>query len=150
MFPYGGETAHPLEEKRPKSRRIARISERVREAVSEIILFGLKDPRIGFVTVLGATVTPDVKEATIRISVLGSPTKKRLTLEAIEHSRGYIQKQLGRRLKTRNTPTLRFELDEKTEKVQELEEALEKIRRERLERNAGTSETDNGSECDPE
>jgi len=139
MFPHGGETAYPLGEKRPKSRRVARISERIREAVSEIILFGLKDPRIGFVTVLEATVTPDVKEATVRISVLGSPARKRLTLEAIEHSRGYIQKQLGRRLKTRNTPTLRFELDEKTEKVKEIEETLEKIRRERLEKDGGAS-----------
>jgi ribosome-binding factor A len=137
MLPHGGETPDALSGRRA-SRKTARISERVREGVSEIILFELKDPRIGFVTVLEAEVTPDVREATVLISVIGSPAQRSLTLQAIEHSRGYIQKQLGRRLRTRNTPALRFRLDEKGEKARELEETFERIRRERLEREDGS------------
>ena len=125
-----------MEEGRPTSdrkiRRLARIAERTREIVSQVILYELKDPRIGFVTVLEARVTPDVKEATILISVLGSQSEKNRTMAAIEHSRPYIQRRLGKALQTRNTPILKFKLDETAERMQELEEVFEKIRRERM------------------
>lgn len=136
MLPHGGEAPDPLDPlaQRRKSRRTARIAERIREAVSEIILFELKDPRIGFVTVIEAEVTPDVKEATVLISVIGSESRQRLTLHAIEHSRGYIQRQLGRQLRTRNTPLLRFKLDDRGAKARDLEETFERIRQERLAR----------------
>ncbi len=135
MLPHSGETPDPVglpTGHQGKSRRIARLNERIRKAVSEIVLFELKDPRIGFVTVLEADVTADIKEATVVISVIGAPAKKQLTLKAIQHSRGYIQRQLGRRLHTRNTPLLRFKLDAKSEQAHELDETLERIRRERL------------------
>jgi ribosome-binding factor A len=138
MLQDGGETPHALGGS-GRSRRIARISERIREAVSEIILFQLKDPRIGFVTVLDVEVTADVKEATVMISVIGSPAQQKLTLAAIEHSRGYIQRLVGRQLKTRNTPILHFRLDEKTEKMRELDDILDRIRRERLAREGGAA-----------
>lgn len=115
-----------------KIRRLARIAERIREIVSQVVLYELKDPRIGFVTVLEARVTPDVKEATVLVSVLGSPDEKKRTMAALEHSRSYIQRRLGKALQTRNTPVLRFKLDESAEKMQELEAVFEKIRKERL------------------
>ena len=130
MLPRGGETPDSLGGKK-KSRRVARINERIREIVSEVVLFELKDPRIGFVTILEVEVTPNLKEGTVSISVMGTDTQKRLTLEAIEHSHGYIQRQLGKQLQTRSTPVLRFKLAEKSEKEARLEEAFEKLRKER-------------------
>jgi ribosome-binding factor A len=148
MLPDRDETPDALGGGR-KSRFKARIAERIREGVSEVILYELKDPRIGFVTVLEVDVTADVKEAVVTISVLGTPAQQQLTLQAIEHSRGYIQGKVGRRIQTRNTPILRFKLDEKTEKLREMDDILDRIRRERLARAGGAEEgerTEGGAE----
>ena len=115
-------------------RRQARLAERVRELVSEIILFKLKDPRVGFVTVIDASVTVDVKEATIRLSVLGTESAQRTALRALASSRGFIQRELAKGLQTRNTPQLHFELDERSAKAAALDATFERIRRERQER----------------
>ncbi len=132
MLPHGGETPNPLSARRT-SRRKARIAERVREIVSEVILFRLKDPRVGFVTVIDAEVTADIKEAVVRLSVMGTEAEQRTSLRAIDHSRGFIQHELGVQLKTRFTPVLRFELDDRAARAATLEERFDKIRRERQE-----------------
>ena len=128
------------------ARRTARIAARVSEIVSQIILFRLKDPRVGFVTVIDAEVTPDLKEAVVRLSVLGTEAAKHRALRAINHSRGFIQHELGEQLKTRFTPVLRFELDDRAARAAVLEERFDRIRRERQEQaeaaGAGAPEED--------
>ncbi len=136
MLPNSGETPFPLNGNPQKKRRSARISRRIKEIVSHIVLYELKDPRIGFVTILDAAITPDVKEATISLSVLAPPAKQRATLKALNHSKGYIQKRLGKLLETRNTPVLRFEIDEKDQQLQQLEKRFEAIRQRRIGRDA--------------
>lgn len=138
MLPHGGQTPNPLSDRRT-SRRKARIAERVREIVSAIVLFKLKDPRVGFVTVLDAEVTDDVREATVRLSVMGSDAEQRTTLRAIEHSRGFIQHELGEQLGTRFTPVLHFKLDDRTDREATLEERFEKIQRERAAHEGATA-----------
>ncbi|HAK94353.1 MAG TPA: 30S ribosome-binding factor RbfA [Planctomycetes bacterium] len=141
MLPHGGKTPNPLSARRT-SRRTARIAERIREIVSQVILFRLKDPRVGFVTVIDAEVTPDIKEAVVRLSVMGTDAAQRTSLRAINHSRGFIQHELGVQLKTRFTPVLRFELDDRAARAATLEERFDKIRRERQEQDAAGSAGD--------
>jgi ribosome-binding factor A len=150
MLPHGGQAPDPLSDRR-KGRRKARLGERVREVVSEIILFKLKDPRIGFVTVIDAEVTDDVKEATVRLSVLGDESAQRTSMRALEHSRGFIQHELGTQLATRFTPVLHFKLDDRTERAATLDERFARIQRERQARDDDAApEADAASEGNEE
>ena len=75
-----------------------------------------EDPRIGLVTVLDVEPTEDLKEAKIYVSVLGTQADASKTKHALDDAAGYIQREVGRNLETRNTPTLRFVFDEPDER----------------------------------
>lgn len=93
------------------SRRTARVSSVIREVVSTSILQELRDPRIQNVTVLGADVSPDLRYAKIRISIMGDEKEEALTMHGLNSARGYLQSKVAERVKTRYTPELSFEVD---------------------------------------
>jgi ribosome-binding factor A len=97
------------------SGRMRRVNESVRAVVAEAVS-SLKDPRIGLVTVTGVTVTPDLREATVFVSVLGGERKRRATLAGLESAHGVLQARLARELKLKRTPTLAFEYDPSVER----------------------------------
>ena len=96
------------------TRRQKRVAQRIVEEVSAEIRT-LKDPRIGFVTVTGATVSPDLHEAKVWVSVLGDAETQKATFEALTHSARHIQTRIGPRLHIRVTPQLRFVYDDLVE-----------------------------------
>ena len=98
------------------SRRIERLAEAVKQEVSKIILYELKDPRVSFITVTKAEVAPDLKKAWVYVSILGDDSTQRKTLRALEHARGFIQAKVGAHLQIRYTPILEFCLDESLKK----------------------------------
>ena len=69
-----------------------RVNESVRAVVAEGV-GELKDPRIGMVTVTGVVVTPDLREATVYVSVLGGEKKRRATMAGLESAHGVLQSQ---------------------------------------------------------
>src|SRR5919201_1974840 len=85
---------------------------RVNESVRAVIADGvgaLKDPRTG------VDVTPDLREATVYVSVLGSEKKRRDTLAGLASAHGVLQARINRELNLRRTPTLTFSYDESVE-----------------------------------
>ena len=94
------------------TRRTARVASMIREVVSTAILFELRDPRIQNVTVLGADVSPDLRYATVRISVMGDEKAAALTMHGLTSAKGYLQSKVAEYIKSRYTPELRFVLDD--------------------------------------
>jgi ribosome-binding factor A len=92
-----------------------RVNEAVRAVVAET-LGDLKDPRIGLVTVTGVSVSPDLQEGTVYVSVLGSEKKRRASLAGLESAHGLVQARLGRELSLKRTPRLTFEYDPSVER----------------------------------
>jgi len=92
-----------------------RVNESVRAVVAEGV-GELKDPRIGMVTVTGVEVTPDLREATVYISVFGNEQKRRATLAGLESAHGVLQAKINRELALRRTPQLAFAYDESVER----------------------------------
>ena len=84
----------------------------IREVVSSAILTELRDPRIKNVTVLGAEVSPDLRHASVRVSVMGDEKTATLSMHGLTAARGYLQSRVGEYIKSRYTPELRFVLDE--------------------------------------
>jgi ribosome-binding factor A len=97
------------------SERMRRVNESVRNVVAEG-LGELKDPRIGMVTVTGVVVSPDLGEARVFVSVIGSEKKRAATLSGLESARGVLQAKINRELHLRRTPTLTFAYDDSVER----------------------------------
>lgn len=103
-----------------------RVNESVREVVAEAI-GGLQDPRIGVVTVTGVTVTPDLHDARVYVSVFGSKKKQMATMRALDSARGVVQGALARELSMKRTPFLTFEYDQTVEEGVRLTKLIDEL-----------------------
>ena len=90
--------------------RMRRVNESVRQVLAEAVP-ELKDPRIGLVTVTGVDTSPDLRSATVFVSVLGSEKKRTATLRGLDAAHGVLQGRLARELRLKRTPQLTFEYD---------------------------------------
>lgn len=93
------------------SRRTLKAAQAIREVVSMAILTEMRDPRVEGVTVTGVEVTPDMRGAKIRVSVMGDENKQKLCLRGLQNAAGFLQAKIGDRIDTRYIPRLKFELD---------------------------------------
>ena len=101
---------------RKNSIKNTRINAEVQRELSSIIRQELKDPRIGLMTSETAVeVTPDLKSCKAYISVLGETQSKEDTIAGLKSAVGFIRRQLAKNLNLRNTPEIRFVLDESIE-----------------------------------
>lgn len=101
---------------RKNSIKNTRINTEVQHELANLIRGGIKDPRIHPMTsVTAVEVAPDLKTCRAYISVLGDDEAKRNTLEGLKNAEGYIRRQLAKTINLRNTPEIRFILDESIE-----------------------------------
>lgn len=101
---------------RKNSIKNTRINAEVLRELSEIIRSGIKDPRIHPMTsVVSVEVTPDLKYCKAYISVLGNEEGAKATIEGLKSAEGYVRRELARRVNLRNTPELKFILDQSIE-----------------------------------
>lgn len=101
---------------RKNSIKNTRVNGEVLRELSNIIRGGIKDPRVNLMTsVIAVEVAPDLKTCKAYISVLGDEKAKEDTLEGLKSAEGYIRRQLAGSLNLRNTPQIRFVLDESIE-----------------------------------
>ena len=84
----------------------------VAEAVGD-----LKDPRIGLVTITAVDVSPDLREGTVYVSVLGNERRRNATLAGLTSAHGLLQARLAQELKLKRTPQLSFEYDPTVERA---------------------------------
>ncbi|MCC6850477.1 MAG: 30S ribosome-binding factor RbfA [Deltaproteobacteria bacterium] len=108
--------------------RTDRVGALLQAALSDVLLRGVKDPRVGMVTVTGTRMSPDLKHATVYVSVHGDAAAERSTLAGLASARPYLQAQIGRRLGLRFTPELRFEVDPAIGNAERLERLLREAR----------------------
>jgi ribosome-binding factor A len=106
-----------------------RVNESVRAVVAEAVR-ELKDPRIGMVTVTGVRVTPDLHDATVFVSVLGSEKKRRNTLAGLQSAHGVLQARINEQLSLRRTPQLTFEYDDSVERGVRMTALIDELARE--------------------
>ena len=89
--------------------RAERVSETVREELSEIIGFEMEDPRLAGVDVDAVHVAPDLRHAHVRVALSGDEREQRAAMAALDHARHYLRNELARRLNLRKVPELHFE-----------------------------------------
>lgn len=107
-----------------RTQRVARL---LQEELSRLLQREVKDARIGTVIVSGVQVTPDLKYATVYVQVPGDEGRKRETLEGLASAAGFMRTRLGRGLRIRRTPELRFELDRAQEHAMRIHQLLSEV-----------------------
>lgn len=127
--------------------RFDRISEEVRKELSEIIRTEIKDPRLpDFVSVTAVKVTKDLKHCKVHVSVLGDAEQKKNAIIALVHASGFIRREIGHRVRLRNTPEMHFELDDSIEHGMKISKLInDTIRSDQEKAAAGRTDVGDGS-----
>ncbi len=103
------------------------MAETIHKEISSLLLRGLKDPRIGFVTITAVDMTPDLSQAKVFYSLIGSDEERKATAAGLKSSAPYIRQQLGRVLRLRFIPEILFEYDTSVEYGQRIEKLLSEV-----------------------
>ncbi len=101
-----------------------RVNEAVREVVSARLAEGLRDPRIGFVTVTSVDTSLDLRQARVYVSVLGTDDERAATLAGLESAHGVLQQAVASELRMKHTPTLEFVFDGSIDRGMRITELL--------------------------
>ena len=107
--------------------RVRKLQEFIKQEVSQMLMRGMKDPRIGFTTVTDVEVTGDLRQATIYVSLFGSDKEKKDTLEALKHARGHVRSELGKILNLRHVPEIDFDKDTSLDYSMHIESLINEI-----------------------
>jgi len=108
-------------------RRQERVTERIHQELSDLLLRQIRDPRLTFVTVTDVEVTPDLKLATVFVSVLGDQEAAQNALTGLQRASSYIRRELAQTLQMRVVPELRFQLDDSWERGARIDALLERL-----------------------
>ena len=110
--------------------RPERVATLIKETLAERLARGLKDPRIGFVTITRVEVDRDLAVARVYVSVLGDEAEKTAALEGLQSARGYLRRELAGSVRLRSVPELRFVLDRGLEHFTRISTLLDDAREE--------------------
>ncbi len=128
-------------------RRPERLGEAIREEVARMIVFELKDPRLGLITVTRVEVSGDLSHARVHVGVLGDERERRKSLEALERASGFVRHELARRLGIRQVPEIDFRYDKGLEATDRVARLLEE---EKAAKPAPSADGADGEDGDPE
>lgn len=112
------------------SRRQRKVAELLHEEISQLIQYSTKDPRLGFVTVTGVEVSPDLRLAWVYITVLGDEDDAKKSLDGLTSAAGFFRHNLKETISLRYIPELRFKLDTSLEYGSHIEALLDTIKNE--------------------
>jgi ribosome-binding factor A len=115
------------------SNRPERVGDQVRSEVAQMLAREIHDPGIGFVTLTRVVVTADLQQARVYYTSIGDDKARRESQRALERAAPYLRRQLGRRLRLRRVPELRFFFDESIENQDRIERILHELEAERAE-----------------
>jgi len=123
------------------------VQELLVQEISDIVRREVRDPRVGFVTITGAEVTPDLRQARVFFTVLGDTNQREDTAISLNRAAGFIRGEFAQRAELRFVPNLKFEYDTGMERGLRISQLLEQVRRD--DEQAAKS-TDPGGDPDPE
>ena len=105
-------------------KRSHRVAHLIQQELAKLLVEGLKDPRVGFVTVTEVRVTDDLRAAVCCVSIFGSDEARQESLEGLHAAAGFLRREVGHRLKLRYAPMLTFSHDKSLDRAQRVEELL--------------------------
>ena len=123
--------------------RTERVADQVKELVSQLLSFDVKDPGVGLVTVTHVKVTGDLSLATVYYTLMDDgPRERKETAKALERATPYLRRRVAEDLNLRRATDLRFHYDEHLERQQRVDALLQQIEAERLAQTAADAPSD--------
>lgn len=107
-----------------RSKRQKRVADQIREILSELLTFEVSDPRLTSVTVMDVDIDRELMYAEVYVSSFEGEDSREVVLGALESAGGFLRRELGSRMRTQHTPTLRFKWDESLEYGNRIENLL--------------------------
>ena len=111
-------------------RRPERLSDLIRAEVSQLLIDGIKDPRIGMVNITEVDVSPDIKRAVIYYNIIGDRSGRAETQKGLESAAGFIRTTLARTLTIKRMPELSFAYDTSLDYAEHIEKVIDDLKRE--------------------
>src|SRR5512139_411972 len=109
------------------TRRQQRVAEQVRHELSQLIEHEIDDPRLEMISITDATISPDLREASVYVSSLQGEAARDEVLAGLEAARGFLRHGLGERLKLRVVPELHFHWDKSLETGDRISQLIDQI-----------------------
>ena len=119
-----------------------RLSHDMKKEISEIIQTEMKDPRLGFLSIMGVDVAGDLAVAKVYVSHLGSEENLKESMDALKSGSGFIRRQLARRFQTRTVPELIFLPDDSIQHGMKISQILDEYKAEIPDNPEGEAEGD--------
>jgi ribosome-binding factor A len=109
--------------------RPERVGQEIQAAVAQMLTRGdLHDPRIGYITITGVKVSPDLRVARIYYSMIGTDDEKARTKEGLEAAKGYVRREVTSRVKLRVSPEVFFTFDGSLEEGDKIERLIKEVK----------------------
>ena len=111
------------------SRRIEKVSSLIKREVSQMLINGIKDDRVGsgMVSITAVEVSGDLQHAKVFVSIYGTPSAQKETMEGLKACTAFVRKSLGRKIRLRHTPEIRFIQDSSLEKGDQLIQLIDRL-----------------------
>lgn len=133
-----------------RSTRLRRIDDQIRRIVSESLITAVQDPRIGFVTVTSVEVSREFDTAKVYVSILGTEAERKETLKGLRSAAPFLQSRIGKAMRLRRIPLLRFLYDDSLDRGLRVEAALRGLASGDAAEDAGDAEEIDGLGAGPE
>jgi len=109
------------------TRRTQRVADAIKEAIADLLLKDVRDPRVGMVTLTTVDVSPDLRHARVFFSVLGDEERRKEAIAGLRSACGFIRAEIAHRLRLRVVPELAFEFDSTFEEADRVSRLLKDV-----------------------
>jgi ribosome-binding factor A len=110
-------------------KRAERVGDLIKREISEMLIRGIKDPRISLVTITQVRVSDDLKLAKVYFSVMGGEDDRQRNLEGLNSAKGYIKREMGKRIHLRYMPDIIFKYDPSVDYADQIDRLIREIGR---------------------
>jgi len=113
-----------------EGKRSEKVADLIHKEISEMLVKTIKDPRIGFVTITRVEASEDCRSAKVYFSVTGTREDRERSMKGLSSAKGYVRKELGRRIRLRYTPEIIFKFDPSIEYAIHIGEVIRHLKKE--------------------
>lgn len=110
--------------------RAIRVAELIRQEIAQLLTKGVKDPRVGFVSVMDVRMSTDLRYADVYVSLFGGEKERKSSLIGLRNSSGWLRREIGKKIRLRFTPEIRFFEDDSLDNAFRLEQVFREIQAE--------------------
>jgi len=114
-----------------EGKRSEKVADLIQKEISQMLVKSIKDPRIGFVTITRVSVSEDCRFAKVYFSVAGTMAERERSTKGLDSAKGFVRRELGRRIRLRYTPEILFQFDPSIEYAIHMEELIQSIQLEK-------------------